>query len=167
MPKGVYTRILPSKEIIAKRTEALRKVVQTPGYRERRRKMALEKGYGLWMKGKKHTKETIDKMIKGRFGEKGSSWKGGKWTDKRGYIYIHTGVYSANKKRRYIFEHRFIMEKHLGRKLRKEEVVHHNNGIVNDNRIENLTLFANHSEHMKVHNHGFQKGHGYFPRVKK
>ena len=47
-------------------------------------------------------------------------------------------------------EHIVIMEKHIGRKLNKNEVVHHINGIKTDNRIENLRLM-NVSEHARFH----------------
>ena len=42
------------------------------------------------------------------------------------------------------------MEKHLGRLLTKQEVVHHINHNMTDNRIENLELFASRGMHTKV-----------------
>jgi hypothetical protein len=43
------------------------------------------------------------------------------------------------------------MEKELGRFLESGEVVHHINGIHDDNRPENLRLFENTSRHSAFH----------------
>lgn len=50
----------------------------------------------------------------------------------------------------YVLLHRLILENHLKRHLEPEEIVHHINGIRDDNRVENLEIHSN-SEHMSLH----------------
>ena len=47
-------------------------------------------------------------------------------------------------------EHRVLMEQHIGRRLKRNEVVHHINGDKRDNRIDNLEIMTA-SEHASMH----------------
>jgi hypothetical protein len=81
------------------------------------------------------------KKLSNTFGENNPCWKGGRIKDGNGYIWIYYPNHpNRMKDRPYVYEHRLIMEKELGRYLKSNEIVHHINGIKNDNRIENLCL---------------------------
>lgn len=64
----------------------------------------------------------------------------GEWkTNSEGYVYKN--IWSDTGKSKKVFQHREMMEKILGRALRRGENVHHLNGVRNDNRPENLQLW--------------------------
>lgn len=61
--------------------------------------------------------------------------------------------------RPYVLEHRHIMAQHLGRPLRKDEIVHHKDGNRLNNNLENLEVLSP-SQHSLLHH---SKGGGGSP----
>ena len=59
-------------------------------------------------------------------------------------------IWVQYKKKKWMLEHRFIMETFLGRKLSSEELVHHKNRNTFDNRISNLQLISR-ADHAALH----------------
>ena len=113
----------------------------------------FQKGKIPWNKGKKRppfSKEWREKM--GLKGSKHPKWKGGQFKDTDNYIYIWQSSHPRANCRGYILRSHLVMEKMIGRILKLKEIVHHKNGIKDDDRPENLQLFANQSEHAKFHN---------------
>lgn len=80
-----------------------------------------------------------------------AQWKGGRIRRNRGYVWVKLlpddPFYEMASDRGYVLEHRLVMARHLGRPLRPDEIVHHKNGVTDDNRIENLELLTR-WEHM-------------------
>ena len=89
--------------------------------------------------------------------EKTVSCVGQKKKTSDGYILVLYPIHPYSTLRGYVLEHRLVMEKYLGRYLTKQEVVHHINGIRDDNRLKNLRLFKNKSEHIYYHRIYFNK----------
>ena len=98
---------------------------------------------------KKYTPKQKRAIVKGNIkwprGKDSPNWKGGREITKAGYIRI----WISRDER--IMEHRMVMEKHVGRKLNRNEVVHHINGNNSDNRLSNLQL-TTFGEDIRQHN---------------
>lgn len=70
-------------------------------------------------------------------------WRGGKIGAGDGYIKIYKPDHPFVVNKKYVLEHRLVIEKKIGRYLTANETVHHKNGVRSDNRLENLELRIN------------------------
>lgn len=101
-------------------------------------KTEFKKGLTPWIKGRKMPQFS---------GSNNPRWNGGICITWAGYVGVRKLNHPFVGKRGYVLEHRLVAEKYLGRYLTKQEVVHHINGIKDDNRPENLYLFSNNFKH--------------------
>ena len=97
-----------------------------PCYRKRK-KTCSRKCHGVWISMNAEKKSFVD----------------------NGYIRVLIPLAEQVGNNKYAMQHRLVMEKHLGRKLREDEVVHHKNHNRSDNRISNLQVmtYSQHSSH--------------------
>lgn len=107
--------------------------------------------------GTHHSLETKKKLSNKKKGSKNPNWIGGRVYHK-GYVYLLKPHHPNSDKRGYVAEHRYVMEKYLGRYLTSKEVVHHINEIRDDNRIKNLKLFPSLGKHISFHFKGKKRG---------
>lgn len=81
--------------------------------------------------------------------------KYGPYTNREGYRFF-CFYDTETKKSTSVFEHRLKMEKKLGRKLSRSELVHHKNERTGDNKNKNLQVMS-YSQHNKHHATGVGK----------
>lgn len=124
--------------------------------REQRRR------YREKQKIKKYGPSAAGRDMRGRHGNhargsKNARWNSGKLRTAHGYVLVrvaptHPRAFGPPRLTRfkYAYEHDIVMERSLGRHLRKGEVVHHLNGHRDDNRPENL-LVKTVSQHARGH----------------
>jgi len=115
--------------------------------KESKEKMSeLRKKYWLNLDKEKYKEhcskiaENHSRNCQGKFGPDHPGWKGGRWIDKRDgkvYVYVKPGHPSYGYKR-HMYEHRYMMEEILGRRLSKNEEVHHKDGIKDHNEYDNF-----------------------------
>ncbi len=92
---------------------------------------------------------------RGLKGSDSPNWRGGRHIDDKGYVNLRISqddpVYHliANP-RGYILEHRLVMTRYLKRRLKSYEIVHHRNGVKDDNRLENLQLMTSVAAHLQM-----------------
>lgn len=67
-------------------------------------------------------------------------WKGGVRLGDKGYVRVMNLGHPEADKHGYVYEHRLVAERIIGRLLYENEVVHHKNGHRDDNSIDNLVV---------------------------
>lgn len=94
---------------------------------------------GKFIKGHKISQEVRDKISKAHKG-KPKPYFSKRRKAGTGYIQLYKPNHPMANKIGYVYEHRLIVSQKIGRVLKTEEIVHHLNGVKDDNRPENLAL---------------------------
>jgi len=92
-----------------------------------------------------------------QFHGKGASnprWKGGITVSSKGYVYIFRPTHPRASKTGYVKRANLVVEEMLGRSLVLSELVHHKNGVKNDDRPENLEVMSS-AQHTKLYSPKF------------
>src|SRR6266496_1309795 len=92
-----------------------------------------------------------DKPIGCKAGKWHPGWKGGE-INFHGRVLIWTPghPYPNHNGGPYVYRYRLTMEQAIGRYLLPTEIVHHKNGVKNDDRLENLEIMSR-ADHMRHH----------------
>lgn len=98
-----------------------------------------------------HGEERPEIAIGDRSGMHNANWKKGEVAFTDGRVLIYSPNHPHPNSGAYVFRYRLVVERHLGRYLSPDEIVHHKNNDPSDDRIENLEVMSQ-SEHARGHN---------------
>ncbi len=84
-------------------------------------------------------------------GPENHNWRGGRTITSHGYVLVRLPGHHLADTRGYVYEHRLVAERKLGRRLRPDEEVHHVNKIKDDNRPENIAVMPSRLAHFQHH----------------
>jgi hypothetical protein len=154
MPKGVYERKKSSKiykrKILSDEQDLLISKLYSEGKRQTEIARMFSVRPSIIKLSLRKTNTPIDPKRGGNPQDKNYFWKGGRYIDFGGYVLIHQPNHPNANSQGYVREHRLLVSNVLGRPLKRNEVVHHKNGIHSDNRLENLVLFSSNGVHLGV-----------------
>lgn len=78
---------------------------------------------------------------------------------RKGYKYLLLPNHPNATRQGYFAEHRYVVERDIGRRLDRSEIIHHINHNKSDNRIENLMILNSPGKHtVKYHPPNWQNG---------
>lgn len=108
----------------------------------------------IWTRMKENGYSARVAAKRNQYGENNDYWKGGRVRHSSGYTYVkRKGHPRVLERGDYVLEHILVGEEVIGRYLKEGEIIHHINGVRDDNQPDNLFI-TNHADHMRMHNDG-------------
>jgi len=87
----------------------------------------------------------------GQRASKNLNWKGGRTVTSKGYVLVKMPGHPLADCRGYVYEHRLVAERMIGRSLLPGEQVHHRDGNKANNDPTNLEVMTSWSHHAVRH----------------
>jgi hypothetical protein len=141
----------PEKRKAAKRASAQRRYWQNPSQAraDKRKHPRVCEVCGIDFLGRSETARACSRSCSARLAHREgrlpqiapSTPTPGRKINHLGYVRVWVPMDTPGRpKNGYMMEHRVVMQEHIGRPLQPWEIVHHRNGIKDDNRPENLEI---------------------------
>lgn len=146
--KGEYRIYLPIKEMInLYNTKSIKEISKIYNVDSQTIRSRLKKYIKL--RNMSENTKLAWKTNKYKLKNPGMNWKGGRKITSSGYVQIYKPNH-PNAVKRFILEHRYVMEQKIGRLLKETEIVHHLNNIKDDNRPENLIIVSRENHYGEI-----------------